>query len=68
MKNPMGYRIFHRYLDYIWDAEEHDYLCVLLSGMSLLADGSTADPAYESDWEKAILESDNPNDPYQIGI
>lgn len=68
MKNQMGYRIFYRYLDYIWNAEEHDYLGALLGGMSLLEDGITADPAYESNWDKAILESDNPNDPYQIGI
>lgn len=68
MRNLMGYRIFHRYLDYIWNAEEHDYLGALLGGMSLLADGSTADPAYESVWNKAISKSHNPNDPYQIGI
>ena len=64
----MGYRIFHRYLDYIWNAEKHDYLGGLLGGMSLLEDGSTADPAYESGLNKAVSESDDPNDPYQIGI
>ena len=68
MKNQIGFRIFYRYLDYIWNAEEHDYLGALLGGMSLLADGSTADPAYESEWDKAVLRSDDPNDPYQIGI
>lgn len=68
MKNQMGYRIFYRYLDLIWSAEEHDYLGALLGGMSLLADGSTAAPAYESDWDKAISRSDDPNDPYRIGI
>lgn len=68
MKNVMGYRIFYRYLDYIWKAEEYGYLGALLGGMSLLADGSTADPAYESDWDRAISESGNPNDPYRIGI
>ena len=68
MKNLIGYRIFHRYLEHIWNAEEHDHLGALLGGMSLLADGSTADPAYESDWDKAISKSDNPNDSYQIGI
>ena len=36
--------------------------------MSLLADGSTADPAYESDWNKAVSKSDNQNDSYKIGI
>ena len=68
MKNRVGYRIFYRYLDYIWNSEEHDYLGALLGGMSLLSDGNTADPAYEADWDKAILNSDDPNDPYQIGI
>ncbi len=68
MKNLIGYRTFYRYLENIWDAEEHDYLGGLLGGMSLLADGSTADPAYESDWDKAVSESDNQNDSYKIGI
>ena len=68
MKNLNGYRTFYRYLEYIWDAEEHDYLGGLLGGMSLLADGSTADPAYESDWNKAVSKSDNQNDSYKIGI
>lgn len=68
MKNIIGYRTFYRYLEYIFDAEEHDYLGGLLGGMSLLADGSTADPAYELDWDKAVSESDNQNDSYQIGI
>ena len=68
MKNKIGYRIFYKYLDYIWNSEEHDYLGGLLGGMSLLSDGNPADSAYEADWDKAILKSDNPNDPYQIGI
>ena len=68
MKNKIGYRIFYRYLDYIWNSEEHDYLGVLLGSMSLLSDGNPVDTAYESDWNKAILNSNNPNDPYQIGI
>ena len=48
VKNIIGYRIFFRYLDYIWNSEEHDWLAALLGGMSLLADGSPADLAYES--------------------
>lgn len=68
MKNMTGYRIFYRYLDYIWNAEKHDYLGALLGGMSLLVDGSTADPSYEFCWDKAVSKSNDPNDQYQISI
>ena len=68
MKNILGYRIFFRYLENIWNAEEHDWLGGMLGGMSLLSDGSPADPAYEHDWEKAIEKISEPDDPYMIGI
>ena len=68
MKNKIGYRIFFRYLDYIWNSEEHDLLGGLLGGMSLLADGCPADPAYESTWDKAYDKVSEPDNPYQIGI
>jgi len=38
------------------------------SGMSMLEDGCPADPAYESDWDKAIDKVSEPDIPYQIGI
>lgn len=68
VNHPTGYRIFFRYLDHIRNAEDHDWLGSLLGGMSLLPDGSTADPAYESDWDDAIEKSSDRNDPYQIGM
>ena len=66
MKNITGYRIFHRYLEIIWETEEHDLLGGLLGGMSLLDDGSTADPAYGYDWDNAVTKADD--EPYQAGI
>ena len=68
MNNPIGYRIFFQYLDYIWNEEKPDCLGALLGGMSLLDDGSTADPAYEFDWNDAIINSKDQENPYQIGI
>ncbi len=68
VKNIIGYRIFFRYLNYIWNSEEHDWLAALLGGMSLLADDSPADPAYESNWNNAVEKISNPNDSYQAGI
>ena len=68
MKNIIGYRIFFHYLDYIWNSEKHDWLGGLLGGMSLLADDSTADPAYEYEWNNAIEKIADPNDSYQAGI
>ena len=68
MKNIIGYRIFFHYLDYIWNSEEHDWLAALLGGMSLLADGSPADPVYEYDWNNAVEKISDSNDSYQAGI
>ena len=68
VKNIIGYRIFFRYLDYIWNSEEHDWLAALLGGMSLLADGSPADLAYESNWNNAVEKISDPNDIYQACI
>lgn len=68
MKNNVGYRIFFRYLENIWNSEEHDWLGGMLGGMSLLADGGTADPAFEHDWDKAIEKIAARDDPYQVGI
>ena len=59
MKNKIGYRIFFRYLDYIWNTEEHDWLGALLGGMSLLADGCPADPAYASDCDSGHRDRGN---------
>lgn len=68
MKNIIGYRMFFRYLDYIWNVEEHDWLGALLGGMSLLADGCPANPAYECNWDNAVERSSDADDTYQIGI
>ena len=65
MKNIVGYRIFFRYLENIWNSEEHDWLGGMLGGMSL---GSPADLAYADYWDKAIEKISEPDDPYQIGI
>ena len=59
---------FFRYIDYIWNSEEHDWLGGMLGGMSLLADGCPADCAYESEWDKAIDKVSEPDNPYLIGI
>lgn len=68
VKNIIGYRIFFHYLDYIWNSEEHDWLAALLGRMSLLADGSPADLAYESNWNNAVEKISDPNDTYQACI
>ena len=68
IKNVTGYRIFHRYLDHLWNTKEYDWLATLLGGMSLLSDGSPVDPAYEYDWDNAITKADDPDNSYQIGI
>ena len=68
MNNIIGYRVFYRYLDYIWKTEEHDWLGGMLGGMSWLVDGSTADPAYESDWDNAVEKTIDSENTYHVGI
>ena len=69
MKNLKGCRIFYRYLQQLWDAGENDWgIDHILGGMQLLSDGSTADPAYEEDWDKAVEMCADPEDAYQAGV
>ena len=68
MKNIKAYRTFYRYLDNIWNSEEHNWLGALLSQMSWLPDGSTADPAHEYDWDDAVEQVTDPDDAYMIGM
>lgn len=68
MNNIIGYRVFYRYLDYIWKTEEHDWLGGMMGGMSWLVDGSTADPAYESDWDNAVEKTIDSENTYHVGI
>lgn len=51
-----GYCMVFEYLDSIFRrfSDEYDWLGAMLGGMSLIAGNSTADPAYESDWDKAV--------------
>lgn len=49
-----AYAAMFSYLEDLYEREHSDDVGVLLGGMSLLQDGSTADPAAWSDWEAAI--------------
>lgn len=54
MNFSKGYRMMYQYLDGLWDWTHDDTLGDLLSGMSLLPDGTPADPAYIGDWNSAV--------------
>lgn len=51
---PEGYRVVCQYLNDIYDQTHDDTLGSLLGGMSLLPDGTPADPAYTEDWNNAV--------------
>lgn len=73
MENDKGNRIFYRYLELLSQEHEQDAdrdwgMIHILGGMQRLNDGSTADPAYESDWDDAVSQCADPADAYQIGI
>ena len=51
-----GYCMMFKYLDSIYFKfkDEYDWIASMLGGMSILADNSTADPAYKIDWDNAV--------------
>jgi hypothetical protein len=49
-----GYAAMFDFLRGVYERTQSADLGVLLGGMSLLQDGSTADPAAWSDWEDAV--------------
>jgi hypothetical protein len=68
LENVVGYRVFFRYLELIWEEEKSDCLAVLLGDMSLLRDGVPTDTAYVSDWNRAVASVPDRHDIYKIGI
>ena len=56
-----GYCMMFKYLDSIYFKfkDEYDWLASMLGGMSILADNSTADPAYKIDWDNAVKKALN---------
>ena len=51
-----GYNAMFKLLDYYYKKTKLDDLGSLLSGMCFFADGSTADPAIWSEWNKSIFD------------
>lgn len=49
-----AYASMYKYLEALYERTGSDELGVLLGGMSLLADGTTADPAAWVEWESAV--------------
>lgn len=49
-----AYATMYLFLEQVYERTESDDLGALLGGMSLLADGGTADPAAWHDWEAAV--------------
>ncbi len=54
MNFSQGYRMMYRYLDSLWEQTRDDTLGGLLGEMSLLPDGTPADPAHTEDWNDAV--------------
>ena len=49
-----AYAAMFYYLEKIWNRSKFDFLGTMLSDMSLLSDGSTADAAVEIEWKDAV--------------
>ena len=54
MTDKQAYAAMFFFLDHLWECTREDYLAGLLGSMSLLADGSTADPAIQHEWQEAV--------------
>ena len=54
LTNELAYRAMFAFLDTQFERSRSGDLGVLLGGMSLLRDGTPADPALWADWEHAV--------------
>ena len=54
LTREQAYAAMFRFLEELWERTGSDDLGGLLGGMSVLDDGSTADPAVEHDWQRAV--------------
>ena len=54
MTNEEAYRAMYYFLENYLKYIDSDEIKSLLGGLSLLEDGSTADPAFASEWLKAV--------------
>ena len=54
LSDDEGYAAMYAFLEHRYNLTQSDDLGALLSQMSLLPDGGTADPALWHDWQRAI--------------
>ncbi len=54
MTDNQAYAAMFRFLEEYWKRGKSDDIGGLLSSMSMLQDGSTADPAIANDWRQAV--------------
>lgn len=54
MTEKQAYAAMYFFLNEFWKRTKSDDLGNILGDMSLLADGSTADPAIREDWNRAV--------------
>jgi hypothetical protein len=54
MTDGQAYAAMYYFLEDIWKRTNSEGLANLLSDMSLLPDGSPADPALTNDWQRAV--------------
>ncbi len=57
MTDKQAYAAMFIFLDRVYEQTSSDDIGGLLGSMSMLADGSTADPAVEGDWARAVSEA-----------
>jgi hypothetical protein len=54
MTDEQAYAAMYHFLEQLYNSTKSDDLGGLLGGMSLLSDGSAADPAIQSEWQRAV--------------
>lgn len=54
LTKKQAYASMYIFLERIYDCTKSDELGGLLGSMSLLPDGTPADPAFQEDWDEAV--------------
>jgi hypothetical protein len=62
LTRDQAYKAMYRFLEIEYELTQSDEIAILLGSMSILEDGSTADPAMSEAWAQALKDMTKGND------
>ena len=54
LTEAQAFQAMYLFLSNYWESTKSDEIGALLGGLSLLSDGTAADPAYSNEWKKSV--------------